>query len=342
MTRSAELADSGAQENVTRQSGSEDQSWRDVLNREFLFIIGSDRSGTTWLQSMIAAHPQVATTVQLTLFHTYVPDWIRSWNMEVGYIEDADQWDMGLPVVWSEQEFHEFLREFVAKAYSKVAEKSPNASHILDKHPAYREHVEDINLLLPNAKFIHVIRDGRDVALSLIAAKKGLGWGFSSVREAAEAWARFVRRGQEATKYGERYVEVRYEDLKTDGVATLQSVFEFCGLAASEEEVGRILEDHQFERMKRNRQTPDATRNAPAAHYRKGASGQWKEGYSAVQRGEFHQIAGGLLCELGYAEPGWWYQSRIEWMFVKAVLLAKSGLSVVRKLISWVGRTVLG
>lgn len=284
----------------------------DVLDKEFLFVIGSDRSGTTWLQSMIGAHPRVATTVQLTLFHTYVPAWLQSWREEVSYINDPHQWDMGLPVVWSEAELHAFLRGFLRRVYSRVLDKNPSATHILDKHPAYREHVAEINLLLPHAKFIHVLRDGRDVALSLMAAKDDLGWGFGSLAEAAANWARFVAAGRRAAAFGDRYLEVRYEDLHTDGVGCMKRVFEFCDLPATEDEVARIAEAHSFQRMKAEQVAPDPGRKAPPAHYRKGVAGGWREVFTPADRYTFEVHAGTVLRELGYAGPGWWYTSRLQ------------------------------
>jgi len=284
----------------------------DVLQKQFIFIIGSDRSGTTWLQSMLGAHPQVATTVQLTLFHTYVPDWVRSWKLECEYIEDENQWDMGLPIVWSEDEFVDFLREFISRVYARVAERFPDATHLLDKHPAYRHHVEEINMLIPHARFIHVIRDGRDVAVSLKAAKKGLGWGFSSISDAAVHWKQFVEAGKQAAKYGDRYMELRYEDLGDEGEQTMRNVFDFCDLPSGDEEIADIVERHRFSEMKSKRSSPDPNRSAPADHYRRGKAGGWRDELKPLEQYFFHLYAGGLLEQLGYAESQWWYKSSLQ------------------------------
>ncbi|QDU92541.1 sulfotransferase family protein [Lignipirellula cremea] len=294
-----------AEKNASIPTTGSDLAVPDVLQKQFLFIIGSDRSGTTWLQSMVGAHPQVATSVQLTLFHTYIPDWLRSWKSETEFIADSRQWDMGLPVVWSEAEFLDFLREFLARVYARVLAGKPTATHVLDKHPAYREHVEEIHLLLPQAKFIHVIRDGRDVALSLLAAKEGLGWGYSTLNEATRAWAHSVKRGRDAAVYGDQYLEVRYEELLEQGPEVLAAVFDFCDLPCDAPQVQQIVDNHQFDAMKKRSAAPVASRQAPPAHYRSGKAGAWRQGMTPAQQREFNMLAGDLLRELNYADADW-------------------------------------
>lgn len=279
-----------------------------VLDKQFLFIIGSPKSGTTWLQVMLAAHPQITTTVELTLFNRYTGPWIRAWKEEVANMEKC-RWYQGLPFLWTEQEFYCFLRKFLQEVYQKVVEGKREATHVLDKHPGYSMHIEEINKLLPNARFIHVIRDGRDVAVSMMSARREIGYGTSTIRESALAWKQHVKSAQVARQYPERYMEVRYEKLHTDGATTIESVFNFCGLSVSLEKAAVIAEAHQFEKMKVERQHADERAKTHAAFYRKGIVGDWKGALDPVQRYLFDQLAGDLLNELGYAEHGWWAES---------------------------------
>ena len=203
-----------------------------VLDKQFIFIIGAPKSGTTWLQIMISAHPQVCTTVELTLFSKYTAPWIKAWKAEAANIQQG-RWNQGLPFLWSEDEFYGYLKEFLSKVYEKVLSINPQATHVLDKHPGYSMHVEDINMLLPGARFIHMIRDGRDVAVSMVAAQQRIGYGTGTIQDSAAEWKRNVRAAQETTQYHDRYMEVRYEDLLISGANTLKSVFDFCGLPAT-------------------------------------------------------------------------------------------------------------
>jgi hypothetical protein len=300
-----------------------------ISDKQFLFIIGSGRSGTTWLQIMIGAHPLVCTTVELTLFDRYLAPWIRAWRNEAANIEQG-RWHQGVPFLWTEDEFYGFLREFLERVYERVVATNPQATHILDKHPEYSMYVEDINRFFPNARFIHVIRDGRDVAVSAVAALQQIGFGVGTIQEAAALWKKYVREAQKARQYHGRYLEVTYEELLADGLDTLKLVFDFCGLPASVEDVAAIFNAHQFGQMKARRITQVRNIKAPDGAYRKGKVGSWRQELAPVQRYLFDRIAGDSLRELGYAEDGWWAESRSQ-VFTLPVLAA---------ILSWRKRSV--
>ncbi len=261
------------------------------MDKEFIFIIGAPKSGTTWLQAMIAAHPLVCTTIELTLFDRYTAPWINTWKRQAANIKQG-RWYLGLPFLWSEQEFFDFLREFLGKVYEKVVETNPRATHVLDKHPGYSMYVEDMNKLLPNARFIHIIRDGRDVAISMMAARRQIGYGTANLPDSAAAWKKYVLSAQKARQYPERFLEVSYEDLSSAGAETLAVVFDFCDLPTSAGDAAAIVEAHQFERMKAKRQHPDKRAKTHKAFYRKGKVGSWREELGPIQRYVFDAIAG--------------------------------------------------
>src|SRR5262245_26246329 len=123
---------------------------------------------------MLGAHPLVCTSVELTLFSQYTAPLIKRWDEESANIAQ-NRWTQGLPFLWTDGEFYDFLREFLGKAYERVLATKPEATHILDKHPGYSAYVKDIHRLIPQAHFIHILRDGRDVAASMIASKRQMG-----------------------------------------------------------------------------------------------------------------------------------------------------------------------
>jgi hypothetical protein len=97
-----------------------------------------------------------------------------------------------------------------------------------DKTPSYLLALPLLSSLFPDARFIHMIRDGRNVALSLWQAP----FGPSSLGRAAHRWAHQVRKGCRLglTLGPDRYVEVRYERLVEQPEATLQRVCNFIDL----------------------------------------------------------------------------------------------------------------
>jgi hypothetical protein len=282
---------------------------RDILrSKDFLFIIGSPRSGTTMLQILIANHPQVASTVEQTLFTHYVPQWLETWASEVANIDERG-WKLGLPILWKEEELTDFLREFLRRAYEKILALKPDATHVLDKHPGYSQHVRTIKRFLPRARFIHMIRDGRDVACSMMAVHKKMGFAPAELASAAAKWRKFVRAARTASEFGADYLEVRYEDFLAQREAAYARVLEFCGLEAKREWITEVMAANTFEKMRDSGASPDSRTKLSEKRYHRGTAGGWRGDFSAWDRYEFDRLAGDLLRELGYAEPEWWAES---------------------------------
>jgi hypothetical protein len=275
--------------------------------RTHLFIIGAPRSGTTMLQILLGNHPAVATTVELTLFDKYLKHWLAAWAREQADIRDRG-WKQGLPMIWSEAEFDDFAREFLCRAYAKVVERRADATHILDKHPGYALHTAAIRRFIPGARFIHLIRDGRDVACSLVAARAQMGFGFERLAEAGGLWRQMVLAAREAST-SENYLEVRYEDL-TGGSSrdACRRVLAFSGLVCDEPWLDRTLADNTFDKMKDRGTSADAAVKLSSHFFRRGKAGAWTGDFTARDRYEFELAAGDLLRELGYAHGDWWVQ----------------------------------
>jgi sulfotransferase family protein len=317
-----------------------------VQNRQFLFIIGAPRSGTTWLQAMIGAHSDVCTTAELMLFNHYTALWVNAWNDQMRLQREGSI--IGLPTVWTEDEFYGFLREFLKQIYERVLALKPAATVILDKHPGYAQHVEHIHRLIPDARFIHMIRDGRDVAASMLAASRHWGrlWAPKNIWKAAASWKGHTLEARRANQYVGQYLEVRYEDLLTKGEPILESVFKFVGLPTDTETIAAIWEEHQFDKMKKQR--TGASRFAlPEGFFRQGRSGNWHNALSPMQRYLFHDTAGDLLIQLGYADQHWW-SDRKHQSFIFPVLSLfldrkranKKLANAVKEIVgpAWVGR----
>lgn len=285
--------------------------------KDFLFIIGAPRSGTTMLQVMLGSHPAVATTVELTLFSRYLGPWLQSWDSEVQNAKEKG-WHQGLPYVWKEEEFIAYLHGFLEHSYSSVLAEKPDATHILDKQPVYSEHVETIKRLLPRSRFVHIIRDGRDVACSMVAARRTRGFGTETIRDSAIAWNHMLRCARKGAKFTGDYMEIRYEDLLTRGAPAFAEVLDFCKLSHDPAWLAATMEKTSFANMKKDLRTGNPNVSANEAHYRKGKAGTWKEELSTYDRYLFDKRAGPLLRELGYeSDPNWWCNSAPERLVTK-------------------------
>lgn len=313
-----------------------------ALTKQFVFIIGSGRSGSTWLQEMLGSHPLVCSCFESVIFRPYVVPWINAWEKEKHYGSFN-----GLQTLWTEEMFFDFLKGFLEKVYSKALENKPEAEIIVDKHAGYSHCVEHIDRLIPNAKFIHIIRDGRDVGVSLIEASKGWAklWAPKDVNAAAQMWKRDVFAAFDAERYNNRYMEVRFEDLKTKGVEVLESAFTFIGCQTVLEDVVRIYEAHNINKMKKKRKVADKL-TMPSGFIRKGKIGDWHESLTPIQRYKFNSVAGELLCKLGYAREPWWYDNVFQRFSVPLVSLLSSkdfGRQAIKGAIkAWLGPSLTG
>lgn len=275
--------------------------------KQFLFVIGSPRSGTTWLQLMLGAHSAVCTTAELNLY-VYTHRWLYHWNQQADNIRQG-RWPVGLPMIWTDEDFYGFLREFLDRVYSRVLDTKPEASHILDKHPGNVGFLDEIHMFIPQARFIHIIRDGRDVAASMVAAKSNIGFGTGTIPESAAEWKKHVELARKAKQYDGRYLEIRYEELLKNTEEVMKTIFCFSGLEVKESEVATIVEKHTFDKVKKERLSQVEGVKLSKHFYRKGKAGSWQNDMTPVERYLFDRAAGDLLQELGYAEEGWWAES---------------------------------
>ena len=165
-----------------------------------------------------------------------------------------------------------------------------------DKTPLYMQHLPLLERLFPDARFAHLIRDGRDAALSFLSVPDGImteGWGHpSDAAGFACQWATEVRAAQGlGERVGpERYLELRYERLVADPETELRCVCTFGGLEYDDAMLGYVgqTESARKEHQQRLKEPPRVgVRN-------------WRTEMSAQDRAAFAAVAGDLLDELGY------------------------------------------
>jgi hypothetical protein len=167
-----------------------------------------------------------------------------------------------------------------------------------DKTPGSVTQIVLLAELFPEAKFVHIIRDGRAVALSYLERPE---WGPETMAEAAHHWKNRVRRGRAGGGIvgTDRYMEVRYEDVVVDPEAVARAVCAFLGLSF---EAGMLRSHEQSADFIASTKDPEAFKNLS----RPITSGlrDWQDEISDKDRKIFEAIAGDLLVQLGYPVSG--------------------------------------
>ncbi len=271
-------------------------------DRQFVFVVGAPRSGTTWLVQMLSLHTAVASIPnELTVFSRYMAHWLQQYDMEADNHEQG-RWSMGMPMLFERQEFHALMVQMLDTCYARVLQHNPTATHIFDKHPYYSQHIPVIDRLLPQSKFVHIIRDGREVAVSMMSAKDRIGFGAGEIKGAATNWYQCVTQAREQGRLlgPGRYLELRYDELRKDPVTQLTRAFDFCELEIDPVVLKAIADEYHISRKQ-------VSGGNTAVNAIRDKSGEiWKQQLSLEQRYLFDRYAGHLLRELGYAEAHWW------------------------------------
>lgn len=288
-----------------------------------IFILGATRSGTSWLQNMLGAHPEIATPQELDLFTRYLLPWHETWRDQLP--ESEDLWRRhrfkGLPAVITEDELISLGRGVLEDVYRKVLEQKPGATTVLEKEPRYTVYPGFILRHFPEARFIHLIRDGRDVAASLMRAARGWGrtWAAGTAERSALIWRTNVEYGRSISAQTDRYLELRFEDLRSDqGPVLLAKALSFCDVSADDAEEMYARFDLDAARA-RGSNPPSSivwggevkarlggATNEPDGFFGESRPGGWHEELNRFDRWSFQRVAGNLLLELGYETDDTW------------------------------------
>ncbi len=283
----------------------------------YLFIVGCARSGTTLLHRIVDAHPVVAITPEM--------HWVSKRL-------DADG-GRGEPLVTPEavseladhKRFSQFdldregfegllgpgemvpYREFLGRLFELYG-RTRKKPLVGNKTPSYVRHLPELHGSWPEARFVHIVRDGRDVCLSVLNWKKAgritgrySTWEEDPVSTIALWWERKVRAGHEAgAALGPGlYHGMRYEDLIGDPEGECRALCEFLGLPYDD----AMLDFHEGK-----------TKTHPSLSAKKAwlpvTSGlrDWRTEMEIGDVERFEAAAGDLLDELGYGrafpQPG--------------------------------------
>jgi hypothetical protein len=264
-----------------------------------VFVGGCPRSGTTFLGNLLGTAPEyiclpetdyIAENAGRWSGSNYAPDRLerhvrnhRRYLISTAHLLDQD-WDD----VRQAPNYAEFFDRF-CRHYAQHMGK-PDVIGWIDQTPSNLRYAVQLAQAFPNARFIHIIRDGRAIANSLL----GVDWGPSTPVAAGDYWAQLVAPGLAAQLMlgPERMITIHYEDLVRENGKELRKLAKFLsckGLVREREDQGLVLPDHYSTPQPDFGGPPDASK-----------IDAWRRGLSAREIEIFEATAGGLLENLGY------------------------------------------
>lgn len=270
-----------------------------------VFIVGCPRSGTSFLYHLLLSAGGFARFhTQMNVFDVLEPifgdlsspankkkmmrEWLRSKAFAVSGLDAGEIEAQVMAECRNGSDFMRIVMEGVAR--------KQGVDRWIDSTPTNVPHMLRISRDFPDAQFIHIIRDARDVALSLDKRhwSRPLPWDkHRSLLAAGLYWEWIVRLGrQHGTRLGPGYMEVRYEDLVERPESTLKGIGAFLHhdldyTHIQETSVGSVKKPLTSfkEDLKEGTFTP---------------VGRWKDKFPAQQLTQFEQLIGRYLQELGY------------------------------------------
>lgn len=263
---------------------------------QVLFVVGSPRSGTTWLQLLLGHHPAVSTANETHLFSEFLGPMLRSWER----LEDSER-AIGLSTVFSRRRFVDRLRSIAEETIDGIEEDGCRL--VVEKTPAHAVWGDEILEIFPEARIVHLLRDPRDVVASLLAASRewGGGWAPGNAYDAARWWREHVVAARSIRASTDRFYELTYEDLYADPEAELGRLLEWTGLEASRETLRSAVEETRLSRMREGEtEAPWELEEEPDGFVRKGGSGNWRVDLTGREARVVEQVNRDLMHELGY------------------------------------------
>lgn len=210
-----------------------------------LFLVGCARSGTTLLQSLLAAHPEIVSFPESHFFRHLNPH--ATWRRRLGlarpttreHLEEFyDKIGREDGVCVSPGPFTLRMKRYTRASIRTLDNKAveSGANYWLEKTPMHLHHIPLIERYVSNTQFIHLVRDGRDVVASMhkVTHEYPNEWGGErSIEECLRRWTGDIERTRRHAEKPEHHV-VRYRDIAKAPGETLHLLCSALGVSHTE------------------------------------------------------------------------------------------------------------
>jgi hypothetical protein len=315
------------------------------------FVVGRAKSGTSWLMRLLNAHPEILCRGEGRFFgRNFIREDFKEQDriqpsslyrafLEAEYLQawiERSVWTRGDDVEGhlinlTRMATHYFLTQRLTRSDKRiVGDKTPLVSAGI---------ISETSAIYPEAKVIHIIRDGRDIAISMVhhrwnrardeggiyeldpeearkrEAYRGISEGTTKtgeglftekmIRSMATGWKEQISRSRKDGRalLGANYAEVKYEDLLERPEEEAKRLLEFLRADAGDEVVRKCVDSASFETWADGRKRGQED---PSSFFRKGVAGDWQNVFTERDKEIFKEEAGDLLIDLGYEKDRDW------------------------------------
>ncbi len=265
-----------------------------------VFIIGSRRSGTTWTLWLLSDHPSIVGIQHTNLIDAFKK--INSWWLDEDEIHNSivsgkdEKIKANLKDFITENDFYSSCQQLVSSIFNQSFNEKKQASIVVESQPENIDNLDLLMKLFPDAYYLHVIRDPRSVFGSWKSIVKT--WSSEDVFrthpvEFSERWRKEVLTGRKLSEHALNYMEIQYEEMKSNGESVLQGVYRWLGVEASDDLVRHALASCEMQKLRKKG-------NMPKGFFRKGMSDGWKSDLSEAEVQSVEYLLKDLMDELNY------------------------------------------
>lgn len=267
----------------------------DTSESDPIFIVGMNGSGTTLLLDLLNNHPNIYgfnfETKILPYYISYTKKRSKLNNEKLHielyekisqeYVFKCANNGSAVPLPNDKDEIPRSLSEIINRIFMYFTLKEKKVRWC-EKTPAHAIHMQELGKIFPNAKFIHLIRDGRSCAASMHRRWK------HSPNIAIYRWKHMIKEAQKQSKYinSNNYMEIRYENLTSDPEKWMRHICRFIGEPF----------DNSVLYCERNR-----TFTGSSAKTIVNKAPKWVNYFNEHQKIQLEKIAGEMLARLGYS-----------------------------------------
>lgn len=200
---------------------------------KYFFIVGCPRSGTTLLSVLLDRHPNICVTPETNFFNEIAPQLHKPDSPSVPEI--FNRWERSNELSIDINKISaRYPDEYTGLASGLLIEildaytKNKGKQICAEKTPQHLEHVPQILREINDAKILCMLRDGRDVVLSLMSMP---WWQNKSIEDTAKLWKHYIRTMEVFQKsYPSQFKTLKYEELIDTPKETLSEVMQFLNL----------------------------------------------------------------------------------------------------------------
>ena len=289
----------------------------DYTGANLVFVVGCPRSGTTWIQRLLATHPMVRTGQESDVFDLYIGPQLRAWERELDP-SSSGRGGVGLACYFQDVEFRRVLKAYLLQLLEPMVGALQPGELFLEKTPSHVMFIPEIRAMLAEARFIHVLRDARDFGAGHFQADflpQLFGQVAHHARELAEQVAdRLHARADDRVLQGGSH---GVEALHSSGPDVVRNLADWLGVEWSDAEIRSAFERNSADAARAGRATPiplggevarsmGAVVTEPKGFIRRAHAGSWQDDLSPMDKLTVWHVARRTMAEVGYPWAAPW------------------------------------